>query len=500
MNKFIRLSLLMMLMPLFVLNVSAMELPNETNIEEIVAVEEGENQEIENNTSKIGIEEIMEMIPTEMDIDCKEEDFFKNNEEGNLVELAIQNKISKILMENEINLEEISLTYEIKNKIGDHSIYLFDLIFEEDKVVTIQVNYRNTGWIEEDYQRILEEIFGENRSLSIIKYYDFYTRELIGEDYTLEEYLNSIIPEEYKDIIKYYYILEEDVEKDFSREIKGNLYLLIDGVLYDCFSIKEEYQTKIQITEDLEEDYVLQEVEEYFQENSEESFPENDFEFLEENEVHSKSQDTNFGRIEIEKLEEKRIYSILEGANSILDRTNLSYILRVEGMKQKFIALFINNVEVNKKYYELTDSLKIVLKEEFLKSLIGKEYDVVVKFSDGEANTTFTLKEEERVEQVQPSPTPNPTYQENNTTSNYYTNTVENTEVEEQEKQEDTELEESKEVSKDKEESPKKEIVVKEQEEDPKKWNVIPVVIIVIAAIIVGTFGFVVYKRSQEED
>ncbi len=90
-------------------------------------------------------------------------------------------------------------------------------------------------------------------------------------------------------------------------------------------------------------------------------------------------------------------YAILEGANVILKKQdNMVFGIRSAGDYTKFLAVYINNVLVDPLYYTAAEGSTIVtFKPEYLATLPEGKYEVEIKFTDGSAQTTFTVEETE---------------------------------------------------------------------------------------------------------
>ena len=347
-------------------------------------------------------------------------------------------------MNNEIDTESFDIS--VQKTLENDSIYSYRVLVkdketEEEIEKTIHVNYSNTKEEVEDVDILPEE------EVKVILYYDLFTSQELENQVSLEEYLESIFEE---DSITYYPDVTDWNMTFFTFEYKGKIYIFQDGVFYKALPIAEEYVPKISITEDVGESYVLKVAEKRYSEITEEPLPKNDFYFKENHTVYSKSTDTNYGRIEIEYLkeEEKVNYEYIEGANSTMSKNSPSLSVRVNGPSEKMVKVLINNVEVNSNYYTVNEEpSKITFDENFLKSMSAGTYNLVVKYFDGDAKTTFTLTEEKRVElptRIYTSYTPVRVTQ---TTEEEQEKEPEEVEVKEETKE--LLLEESKEVSKD---------------------------------------------------
>ena len=128
MKKVIRLSLLMMLLPLLFLNVYAEEssIDNDStqNTEEVVS-------------EKTKTQEVMDLLPEEYSLDNQEEDYFIENEnqDKTVVEEAIENEIGTILENNNIDKDSVQVIVTRNNNENSTKAFyitLFDSNTQEE--------------------------------------------------------------------------------------------------------------------------------------------------------------------------------------------------------------------------------------------------------------------------------------------------------------------------------------------------------------------------------
>ena len=494
MKKLIRLSLLMMLILTFIQNVDA----KESSIDN-----DSLQQEIQETITQ---NEYLDTIPEEISLDNEEEDSFivEDSETKTKAEIALQNKIKEIWEENNINPETDEVEYSVENKLNDNSIYDFTIHVkrgEEEDTKEIKVTYNNTAFKEEERQKKIDELLGEDKKIELIGYKDFYTFEGLDNPITLEEHLKELLKDEQ---ISYYYRSSLTNDLYFSYEENGSVYVFSNGVLYELVPTTWKYVSQIPIRQELDNNYVLEQAQEKVEKEYEKSLPENDFEFREEENIYSTSENENYGKVNVKQLtnEELKSYEVQSGGNSTLNSNDPTLSVRVEGNVEKVIGVYVNGEKIKEEYYMVNKNGNVSFNKSFLKALAPGTYNLVVKFSDGDAKTTFTLKSEERVEQTQP------VYRRTYYTT--YTRVKENVEEEQEkvteEKKEETSepltLEESKDSSKDKKPKDENKEIAKAPAKEEEKPNIswIPIVLIVSALGVIGGFGFLLYKKSKEEE
>lgn len=89
-------------------------------------------------------------------------------------------------------------------------------------------------------------------------------------------------------------------------------------------------------------------------------------------------------------------YTVLEGANSSIDKTSEENLtVKTDGDLEKLEGIYVDNEILDESNYTLTEGSTIVtLKNEYLKTLEVGEYTLKVKYLDGEIETKFTITEE----------------------------------------------------------------------------------------------------------
>lgn len=89
-------------------------------------------------------------------------------------------------------------------------------------------------------------------------------------------------------------------------------------------------------------------------------------------------------------------YSYLNKTNdqTFYTKSDTTLILKIDADLEKFLNIFMDDKEVDKKNYTVgSGSTVITFKEDYLKSLAPGEHKVTVNFTDGTANTTLTIKD-----------------------------------------------------------------------------------------------------------
>ncbi len=97
--------------------------------------------------------------------------------------------------------------------------------------------------------------------------------------------------------------------------------------------------------------------------------------------------------------------SILEGADqTIATDTDTDVAIRVDGNLDKFVSVLVDGTELSKEHYIATPGSTIItFKPEYIKTLAVGDHTVAIRFTDGQALTTLTIKENET---EQPGETP----------------------------------------------------------------------------------------------
>ena len=93
--------------------------------------------------------------------------------------------------------------------------------------------------------------------------------------------------------------------------------------------------------------------------------------------------------------EEMKDYSIIEGANSVVNANALT--IKADGDFDKFTGVKIDGELVDSSNYTATEGSTIIeFKAEYLKTLDAGEHTVSVVFTDGEATTKFEITEDKK--------------------------------------------------------------------------------------------------------
>ena len=429
MKRYIKLSLLLLLIPLFAQNVYAKELIDEkdlSQIEIIDKVEENkiitleddgeileeyefdeENDKVEesnDNTedkvstddiktgssediSNVSLEEILNSIDSLYDIDLNETDNFTSK-----VKELLRNIIDEKLNKNNFDLEKLGYSYElIWNYLENDKVDSYTLIISDknnkrlNKDLTIKyINSINKN--ESDSKKIDE--FLENNNLNYSKEY---TLEEILSNNTIN--LNTYLTSKFENIGINFFIANNinTINKDFSLSNTSieKVILSINEIIYKTLDIEDKYTTIIEVP--IEEDKT--------------SFIENtlkekliEYELItnetikynkEENEIYliNNDSETLLGSITIREI--KKDYIITTGANSTINETDNLRIGIVSDLNE-FKRIEVNNVELNPNYYSISNK-EIVINNEFIKSLNKGTYNLEVIYKTGRVKTTFNL-------------------------------------------------------------------------------------------------------------
>ncbi len=92
---------------------------------------------------------------------------------------------------------------------------------------------------------------------------------------------------------------------------------------------------------------------------------------------------------------EKYSYSIIEGANSVVNSNENALTIKVDGDFDKFTGVKVDSELVDSSNYTATEGSTIIeFNADYLKTLNAGEHTVSVVFIDGEATTKFEIKED----------------------------------------------------------------------------------------------------------
>ena len=509
MRRYLKISLLLLIInSLFLLDVHALEddqldntLETGFQVEQVFEDNQEDAPQVENS---LFINNIMDLIPDQFDLDyTQEEAICLFDEEDNLeVATDLVNQIQEILDNNNISLEDLNMYFIVERLFyqedNDYTIFQYNVNFyHNDEVYTklITVTYSNTSDYNIDDQELVDNAFEDVEVLEVNNTYDFYTEEVVDE-VELFDVLEERLPE-----VNYTFFFEEtnEEEYDLSKIQNGYTYLFINKVFYHVFPTIMRYYYVMNVTNEISNQDIVYEVSDKLEELQVE-IPKNDVEII-DCDVYSNNLETYHGNIEINELkkEEKENYQIIKGANATIEGDG-QLLVGVDCLINKLIKIIIDGNVVEKSKYSINNN-DIVISSNFLSTLSKKGHSLVVRFSDGDAKTKFTLKEK-RVEPQYDEYRPYyPIYYD-------YHNYVD-------EKKDEVVQEVKQEVKKEENDEDKKSVLspsdvvknrkssddkVKEKEEANSRFNMnlIPI-IIVILAFIFGGFGGYLYKKSLDD-
>lgn len=490
MRRYLRISLfifLLLALPLFVTNVKALEIDDET------------------------IANIKSLIPLEYNVDLREEDAFILEDDGNdKVSLEIINQINLIFNDNEIDIKTLGVSYRVDRvyyeedtTINDYRIIFYDDISDID-TIDIVVNYNNSDDFNEEDLEYVEDITSDINEIVVDNYVDFYTEEVIENNS-----IDTVTDELFNDYeIDYYNETDVVIDDVLSTDEYGYTYVLKDGILYDYIPNNIKTTPIISITNDISDSEILSKVYEQYKLDIPENITSNDLEFRNDL-VCIKNSNYCLGRLVIKKINdnERNNYNYLDGSNVTINRGELLSI-RVAASKDKFIKVLIDNMEVNRSLYNLSEGSTIVsFNNSFLNSLSEGVHTLVVRFIDGDAVTGFTIKTNNYIPNISRVETTNYSSY-NKTYYRYYDYDVDliegsNDNIREsvntvllETKKENNDLKEIKKIIKE-EPVVKKKLSDKDAIKIDNKIfkNFVPIVIIIFACCF-GLFGYFLYRKS----
>ena len=92
-------------------------------------------------------------------------------------------------------------------------------------------------------------------------------------------------------------------------------------------------------------------------------------------------------------------YSIINGANSVVNSDDNAFSIRADGDFDKFTGVKVDGVLVDSSNYTATEGSTIIeFKADYLKTLAAGEHTVSVVFTDGEATTKFEIAEDKNTD------------------------------------------------------------------------------------------------------
>ncbi|MCI8584087.1 MAG: hypothetical protein HFH13_13295 [Dorea sp.] len=112
----------------------------------------------------------------------------------------------------------------------------------------------------------------------------------------------------------------------------------------------------------------------------------------------------------IKALQPLRTISIIEGADQTVPTgTDKSVTIKADGAFHQFVRLSIDGIEVATEHYTaISGSTIITLKPEYIRTLTVGSHTVILHFTDGRAQTTITIKEENEPENPPEKPEEKP--------------------------------------------------------------------------------------------
>lgn len=97
--------------------------------------------------------------------------------------------------------------------------------------------------------------------------------------------------------------------------------------------------------------------------------------------------------------EEPKDYSIINGANSVVNSNDNVFSIRADGDFDKFTGVKVDGALVDSSNYTATEGSTIIeFKADYLKTLDAGEHTVSVVFTDGEATTKFEIAEDKNTD------------------------------------------------------------------------------------------------------
>lgn len=487
MKRYIKLSLLLLLLPLFIKNVYAeeiiekeinsplVEITEETismndientfddknqdiNEEELSKdnmtgtednISEENNQELkseeENNNEKleekeeVSLELVLEVIDESYELDLNETDALEDEENNSKIKEELETIIEEKLKENNYDLLSMGYRYKINwnyfnnNNKNSYTLEIYDINNNLTDSTELEVKYNNSNiWNEEDNNKVEE--FIKKIQTNIQKKYtldEFIQNRKENKDlyYNLQEELDKLFKDS---VINYYLLPITKISNLLSNSITEKIVLSINNVIYKTISIENGYITEIDVPgEENEKEYI----ETYFKDKLKEYDCLEIFKnikYISDEQtifIVTEQEDISLGKININKINKE--YNILEGNNStITTEDNLQ--IKTDGNLNELKRIEINSVELNQKYYNTSNNI-LLIKNEFIKALAPGKYNLELIFKTGRSKTIINVIKKNPVIINKPNTEPQrpiisrPIY--NNNYNNYNTyNTGENIE------------------------------------------------------------------------
>jgi hypothetical protein len=518
MRRYFKISLLLLLLqPLFFLNVYAEEKEDSSTMVVDISLSEDDALERDFEKDYAIVQDIINSIPNDYTVDYTEENSF---EDSSIIE-ELNNQIMDLLGNDWNTLVECGYSLSIYLDTGtgedDFSIHQYHLYFQQESedysiVKPITVQYNNSSFYnEEDYQEI-NEVYSDPE-IVYTEYVDFYTNEVIENQTSFDDYMDEYFSS--LDVHYYYESLEDPTSLLLSEEDTGYTYIFKNELFYKLILTRRVVVSRMNVIDLVTPDNVLNEIKEKVEDYYDIELPKDDITLSEDYEVYSETMDSNLGIVEVEEIDskEEKTYSVLNQSNYSLKKNQTHSIsFKVKCIPEKFIKLLVNQVDISPKYYSFSsDKVVITLKNEYISLLDVGTYSILMVFSDGVANGKLTIWEEEKVQEVVVPVTYHYyDYSHYNDYHYYSSQPVEVTVVSEKE------IIESEPPIENKEQitsigdklipSEDKDIPIQIEEAEDKKEkkkfqfnrNFIPIIIVVVA-LVFGLFGGFLYKKSLED-
>ena len=342
------------------------------------------------------IKTLKALVPSEMNVNFKEIDAFNYNDNLGDYEVLIdlKNQLNQIFTENEHDLDSENITtysyWASYNDIANYVLYISDKTDNTDFLkINVKINYTNSNEYNEEDAKKVEDLI-KNNNFEFINYCELGKCEISEENIPdPEENINKIL--ENTGIVGIYDGVGGGFY-DISGGYSFNLALFVNDKMYDSVWGATKVVSTIEVPYGTpnKEEYVLEKVKEYLVSNN----------IIDENE--KLSMNNNFIVTEENAIGEIKIidgkpveYTYLNGANSTIEKVeNNTLTVRIDAPFNKFVSVFVNGNEIDKKYYSVSEGSTIIkFTEDYISSLKAGNYTLTAKFTDGEATTKFTIND-----------------------------------------------------------------------------------------------------------
>lgn len=502
---------------------------SEENNQELKSEEEYNNDEKLEEKEDVSLELVLEVIDESYELDLNETDALEDEENNSKIKEELTTIIEEKLKENNYDLLSMGYSYKINwnyfdnNNKNSYTLGIYDINNNLIASTELEVKYNNSNiWNEEDNNKV-EEFIKRIQNTFQKKYTldEFILNKKENKDlyYNLQEELDKLFK---SSGINYYLLPITKISNLLSNSITEKIVLSIDNVIYKTISIENGYITEIDVPgEENEKEYI----ETYFAEKLKEydcSEIFKNIKYISDEQtifIATEQEDISLGKIRINKINKE--YNILEGNNStITTEDNLQ--IKIDGNLNELKRIEINAVELNPKYYNVSNNI-LLIKNEFIKALTPGKYNLELIFKAGRSKTIINVIKKNPVIINKPNTEPQrpiisrPIY--NNNYNNYNTyNTYENIEeqskLDEQneqteEEQEATDLKETdinldNILEVDKENKDNADSKEEQQKEDNSfmerlKSRYVPIIIVIIAVLVGGITAYVYLKAREEK-